>query len=302
VLTNTSAAPITGFSADATFQYLPADVTGTESQLYCTKVAPDPVITYAAANTGAHTLSASGLTTFSTFTGTKGALTSRLFAYLEGPYNSSSNLMNTTLRDAGKLPLTQPYNTPPWNYAGTESVAAIPADVVDWVLVQLRQAGTPATATAATIFATRAGFLKKDGSIVDIDGASDIKWYNSAVTSSLYPVILHRNHLAIMANNAVTATAGIYMYDYTTAQSQIYDGTGSGCIALVPSSGPTKWGLVGGDADASGLVNNNDLFNWQANFSSSTYNSADFDMSGLVNNNDLFLWQRNFSAAKKVPN
>ena len=48
------------------------------------------------------------------------------------------------------IPLTQPYNGAPWNYTGTESVATIPAGVVDWVLPELREAATPAQALPAT--------------------------------------------------------------------------------------------------------------------------------------------------------
>src|ERR1035437_4424466 len=37
---------ITGFTCNATFQYVPADVTGSESDIWCTKVAPNPVVMY----------------------------------------------------------------------------------------------------------------------------------------------------------------------------------------------------------------------------------------------------------------
>ncbi len=48
--------------------------------------------------------------------------------------------MNTSINDRGSIPLSQPYNTPPWNYTGDESVISIPnADVVDWLLLELRE-------------------------------------------------------------------------------------------------------------------------------------------------------------------
>ncbi len=298
VVTNTSGAPISNFTCDATFKYTDSDVSGTESELYCTKVALDPVVTYAAADVANNLLTAAGLTSFSTFTGTKGGVTVRLLAYIEGPYNSSTNLMNTTLRDAGKVPLNQPYNTPPWNYSGTESVAAVPADVVDWILIQLRQAGAPSAANSSTIISTKVAFLKKDGSIVDLDGASDVKFYNAAITNNLYPVILHRNHIAIMANNAVTKTSGIYLYNFTTGQSQIYDGSGNGCINI---GGSGIYGMISGNGDGNGTINNTDFLRWQTNFASSTYNPGDFNLTGTVNNTDFILWQRNFAKSTKVP-
>jgi hypothetical protein len=82
--------------------------------------------------------------------------------------------------------------------------------------------------------------------------------------------------------------------------TQIYDGTGNGCIQL-----GSKWGMVAGDGDrtdnGNGIINNNDLLLWQFNFSQSDYNDADYDCSGYVNNNDLLIWQNNFSKQTKVP-
>ncbi len=53
---------------------------------------------------------------------------------IEGAYNASTNLMNTTLLTSGFLPNNQPYNpalpyfgnnNPTWLYAGTENVTDI---------------------------------------------------------------------------------------------------------------------------------------------------------------------------------
>ncbi len=58
---------------------------------------------------------------------------------MEGPFNGTD--MNTDLTDLTYVPLNQPYNTSPWNYTGTESVGSIPnSDVVDWILIELRDA------------------------------------------------------------------------------------------------------------------------------------------------------------------
>ncbi len=71
-----------------------------------------------------------------------------LTVFLEGPFNTSSFEMNTTLNQGTLIPLNQPYNTAPWNYNGTENVTNIPPDIVDWVLVELREtSGGPETAT-----------------------------------------------------------------------------------------------------------------------------------------------------------
>jgi hypothetical protein len=62
---------ITNFTCNANFQYVAADVTGTESGISCTKVNPVPWVTYGLTNAGAHLLTATGLTGFSSFTGLK---------------------------------------------------------------------------------------------------------------------------------------------------------------------------------------------------------------------------------------
>ena len=55
---------------------------------------------------------------------------------LEGKYDGGG-LMRTDLLDNGILPFSA-HNNPQYNYAGTEHVAAIPANVVDWVYLEIR--------------------------------------------------------------------------------------------------------------------------------------------------------------------
>jgi hypothetical protein len=64
---------ITGFTCSAVFQYTAADVTGTEDMLSCTKVNPLPWVTYALTNPATHLLTATGISSFSSFTGVKSA-------------------------------------------------------------------------------------------------------------------------------------------------------------------------------------------------------------------------------------
>lgn len=64
-----SASGIANFSCDATFQYLPADVTGVEDGISCIKAEPSSWVTYGLTNTSSHQLSASGITAFGSFTG-----------------------------------------------------------------------------------------------------------------------------------------------------------------------------------------------------------------------------------------
>ena len=96
-----------------------------------------------------------------------------ILVYLEGPYEGTE--MSTGLNSADEIPLSQPYSGTPWNYPGTDSVIAIPnTEVVDWVLVELRDAADAASATAATRITRKAGFLLKDGTVVGLDGSSNL--------------------------------------------------------------------------------------------------------------------------------
>ncbi len=64
---------ITGFSCNALFLYVPADVTGTEGQIHCVKVDPVPFTPYGVTNSTLHQLTASNLSSFGAFTGTEAA-------------------------------------------------------------------------------------------------------------------------------------------------------------------------------------------------------------------------------------
>jgi hypothetical protein len=69
---NVTQSGITGFSSDATFQYVDADVEGSEGDIFCFRVNPGPFTAYNAANTGSNQFDAHGLGSFGTFTGNLG--------------------------------------------------------------------------------------------------------------------------------------------------------------------------------------------------------------------------------------
>ena len=66
--------------------------------------------------------------------------------------------------------------------------------------------------------------MKKDGTIVETDGSSPVRFYNAAITNNLYPVVRQRNHIAIMAANAATMLTGVYTYDFSSGIGQAYGG------------------------------------------------------------------------------
>lgn len=211
--------------------------------------------------------------------------------FLEGPYDAVGDTMSTALNDNGYLPLSQPFNSSPWNYGGSESVSSIPAGVVDWVLVELR------TGTAAdTRVASRAAFLKKDGTIVDLDGTSQVKFLG-LLPDNYYIVIRHRNHLAVMSANAVTLSENSStLYDFTTGTAQYY-----GADAKQLETG--VYGMYTGDASANGQVQTSDKNDyWKSQVGTNGYKSADFNLNGEVQTSDKNdYWKNNVGRGTQVP-
>ncbi|MCX6251062.1 MAG: hypothetical protein NTX61_09935 [Bacteroidetes bacterium] len=275
---------ISGYSCGLTLTFTDADVVGgVKADLVCIK--SSPVLETYDAYTSLNHLTGT-VTDFSRFTGARAGLTSNFFAFLEGATDGAGGMTTILPTFTSAFPTSQPYSGLPWSYSGTESKNPIPAGVVDWVYLELRQATDPSLANASTIFARRAAFLKSDGSIVDLNGTDSLRFYNAGYNHSnnVYLVVKHRNHLAIMSNNPVTSNlSGVYTYDFTDAGTKSY-GYPNG-IKLVHG----KWSLIGGNGNADALVNTDDLsgsFNTQYGLTGG-YFSGDFNMNGSVNTDDL---------------
>ncbi len=177
-----------------------------------------------------------------------GAVFANINIFLNGPYNTSTGNMNTTLNSSGYLPNAQPYNQSPWNYSGTESVPtgffAAQTNIVDWVLVELRQNPTGAAV------AQRAALLRNDGKIVDCaDGVSNILFTNIA-SGNYYVVVRHRNHLAVMSATSVTINSNPPLYNFSTGLSQFYGGDAK-------DFGNGVFGMYAGDVNANGQIKYN---------------------------------------------
>ncbi|MCD4735294.1 MAG: hypothetical protein K8R53_04580 [Bacteroidales bacterium] len=217
-------------------------------------------------------------------------------AFLEGPFNGSD--MNTIINSNGYLPLVQPYNQAPWNYTGTEAVAAIPnADVVDWVLVELRDTTEASLATSQTIMAQQAAFLLHDGSVVGLDGNGACS-IAASVTNNLFVVLWHRNSIGIMSAFPLIETGGIYSYDFTTGSGQAYGG-----LNAHKELTPGIWGMIGADGNADGQINNADKLDvWAVQAGSGGYQSGDFNLDAQVNNSDKNdVWIPNTGLGGQVP-
>ncbi len=225
---------------------------------------------------------------------TGGSMSLDLIAFLEGPFNGFD--MSPEL--GANIPLAQPYNVAPWNYPGTESVGAIPnPNVIDWVLLEFRDAASAATATPATMIGRQACFVLNNGSIVDLDGSSMLD-FTLSVSNNLYVVVWQRNHLGIMSNFALTPSGGVYSYDFSSGVNQVYGGSaGHKNLGGV-------YGMFSGDGDRSGTIGTGDKSTlWETQAGTKGYIYSDYNLDSQSNNIDKDdYWVPNIGQGSQVPN
>jgi len=272
---------------NATFSYTQADVVGPEDNMYTGQWAGTQWTQFNKADTLNNQLSATAAILSGDFTGYEVLPTvpciidARIL--LQGAAIDSSGAMRTTLNNASLLPLQQPYNASPWNYSGSEQVLSIPsANVVDWVLLELRSTPTGSAVDR------RAGFLLSNGVIVDMDGTSPVS-FDTLSADDYYLVVRHRNHLAVMSAVALQVSPTTARYDFTSAGNQAY-----GSDAMIGlASGQAPFALWGGDANADGVLKytgtGNDAAAILARIGASDitltlagYHPEDTDMNGVV--------------------
>jgi hypothetical protein len=255
-------------------------------------------------NAGTNEIVGTGITSFSEFAlgGTETipvSITVDVKVFFEGAYYPDDDSMSTAL--TAILPLSQPYDSTLFDgtqldYDGLDSVLAMPDNIVDWVLVQLRT-GDPANPPMDSV-ATRAALLKSDGTIVDTDGTSAIN-FADLPDGDYYIVIFHRNHLGIITTSTVALSPASAQYDFTTASSKAF---GTNPMKEVETG---VWGLYAAEADVNGLNNASDFNLWLVDTKAvaTGYIQTDFNMDGLNNASDFNLWLLNTKlvAVSKVP-
>ncbi|MEO5583965.1 MAG: M12 family metallo-peptidase, partial [Flavobacteriales bacterium] len=117
---------------------------------------------------------------------------------MQGPYRVSGGLMVDSLRATGLLPITEPYTALGFTVEGPVTVAPAVFTVtgqnaiVDWVLVELRNATNP-----SVVEETRVGLLQRDGDITGLDGTSALGFCSNA--GNYRVAVRHRNHLGCMS-------------------------------------------------------------------------------------------------------
>ncbi len=147
---------------------------------------------------------------------------------LEGPYDQNTQLMNDALRASGLIPAQEPYTALGFTQAGNGGGEARQAGaftaagnnaIVDWVLVELRDA-----ATGQNIVATRSALVQRDGDVVAEDGASPIAI--EAVPGNYKVAVRHRNHLGAMTSASVALTTAPTSVDLSLPATAAYGSEG----------------------------------------------------------------------------
>ncbi len=206
-------------------------------------------------------------------------------AFLQGPYETTTGTMHTLLNQQHYLPMTDPY-------LNSVTVSSVTSAVVDWVLVELRRADTP-----AVVVARKAALMRSDGILLDPDGQTVVKFFNVA-EGAYYIVIRHRNHLAIMSTSAVVLSENaIASLEFTSSSSAAYQQFMPPLIQL--SVG--VYGMVAGDAFADGIINARDRVSVRNASGSVGYDASDVNLDGVVDATDRTIVRNNTFRVTQVP-
>ncbi|KQC06769.1 MAG: hypothetical protein APR54_06740 [Candidatus Cloacimonas sp. SDB] len=203
-----------------------------------------------------------------------------LQVWLEGPYQDG--VMTTSL--ASCLPLESPYSEDP------VSLTELPADMVDWVLVELRSEPEGAAVSYAS------GILSNNGTV--FTGELPLLIMENTAPGNYYLVVRHRNHLALMSSYAVPFNnSGNYSLCNLSRSTNIF---GNGGYKLVDTH---TCAMIAGDADGDGVVAPSDRNDhWRLQTGLSGYLSADFNLSSTVTPSDLNeFWRINTGLGTQLP-
>jgi len=194
-----------------------------------------------------------------------------------GGFHTGAGLMRTDLRTNNLLPLSQPYGVSPFNYGAVTSVSSLANNVVDWVLVELRDKNDE-----NNVIARQVALLRNDGILTDLSGYEGVSFIN-VVSDYYFVVVYHRNHIGIMSNSA-QYLPNSSTYNFTTSAAKA-KGTGQ----LVYQNG--YYVMIPGDFDGNAVINNLDYNLWySSNSAINQYLKWDADGNAVINNLDYNLW------------
>jgi len=214
-------------------------------------------------------------------------------AMLEGAYRANNMTMGTELKDRNLIPTTPPniypYNLDP-NRATLYNVATIPNNVVDWVVIEFRD-----DALAPTKRFYRTCFIQSDGTLVDINGSTNIRlseeWaqnMSEEPTKDFYVAIRHRNHLTVLSQEAIFVDVRRSKISYNFSDPSFVYGGSLKAIG-VREDNTVVFGAIGGNWSFEPTRNEIVEEDWKASWNrigQMGYLDEDFDMDGIINTRD----------------
>lgn len=202
-----------------------------------------------------------------------------IYALLEGAYHETGSMFS--FLDA-QIPFNQPYNLSPYNYSGNESLPSIPANMVDWVLIEIRS-GTPSSLAERTTVTleTKAGILLIDGSVVSTDG-TPISFEMLSAGEEYYICLRHRNHLDVLSASPIVAEPGM-LYNFASGLAYGEE--------QLKSSGDGYMLLHAGDFNQDGVIQSDDYDVWKISPAElDVYEEADANLDGTIQTTDIDEW------------
>lgn len=202
-------------------------------------------------------------------------------AFLEGAYRGNET-MGFELLKRDLLPLSPPamypYNLDPARV--NQTVTKIPDSVVDWVTLEFRSQLTG----GARYY--RNCFIRDNGTLVDFDGKSPII-LPMKQPGDYYVILRHRNHLAVVTESpfALGAASTINTLDFSNPN--IVSGGFSALKPVELIGTRYVYGLVAGDTDGNGIVNELDYTRVWNERDNENYLNSDSQMNGIVNTLDF---------------
>ncbi|MDA7501970.1 hypothetical protein N8482_01725 [Chitinophagales bacterium] len=211
----------------------------------------------------------------------------QLKLFLEGNYtgNGMSNLLN----ENGLLPLNNPYTGAPWNSVLTVNPASLPANTVDYVLIQAYSGIPNATGSVKglTLVESQLGLLQANGDINSVTGGTGVNFDDLNLGDDYYFIVRHRNHLDVLTATALTSAA-VVTYDFTTAESAAFG------IEQLKQMSDGKFALYAGDFNVDAVIQVTDYDSWKIDPSSlNTYKLTDANLDGVVQTTDYDIWFKN---------
>lgn len=251
-----SSSGINSFTCDTQFDYVPADITGIESDINCVQMLPPDFMVHNPANTTLHYLTATVISSFGVFTGESTYTTKTLnlvSIFPEGLYSSSG-----VLRQANDA------SGPHW-----------PAGVADHITVELHDVSAYGTA----VYTASDVELSTSGTAIVIVPAM--------YQGSYYITIRHRNSLQITSATAVIFTGSTITCSFGTP-ADVYGGK-------LREMNDLGYALYCGDVNQDNSINSADISGIESDVSSfiKGYLPADCNGDGVVDAADFVIADNN---------